>query len=141
MGLAVAMPADAVQLDMDGLTDGEALGVFNSRRSPRVGVSDLDSPAWIAGLRPGDGIVAVEGEPVRTWNELLAALTPDREHVVKRARQVDGGVEYAEPTLKPTGWTSPRPERDPNPWGLVHASTFVGDVLEDSAAGTSWRRA
>ncbi|MCB9688497.1 MAG: RIP metalloprotease RseP [Alphaproteobacteria bacterium] len=132
--LDVTLPADAVRLDMDGLTDTEALGVFSSRRSPRIGVSDIDSPAWIAGLRPGDGIVAVDGQPVDSWEEMIAALTPDREHLVKRARAVEGGLEHSEVTLKPTGWVAPRPERDPNPWGLVHASVFVGTVLEGSAA-------
>ena len=43
----------------------------------RLGVVTVGEPAWEAGLRPGDKIVAVEGTPVSRWDEL-------REQIAKR---------------------------------------------------------
>lgn len=43
----------------------------------RLGVVTMGEPAWEAGLRPGDKIVAVEGSPVSRWDEL-------REQIAKR---------------------------------------------------------
>lgn len=36
-----------------------------------VGYVATNSPAYLAGLQPGDQIVAVNGEPITTWNEFL----------------------------------------------------------------------
>jgi membrane-associated protease RseP (regulator of RpoE activity) len=43
--------------------------------NPCSGGSAGKSPAAIAGLRPGDKIIAVDGRPVGTWNQLHTALT------------------------------------------------------------------
>jgi regulator of sigma E protease len=37
-----------------------------------VGMVERDSPAAVAGVRPGDVIAAVEGEPVAWWEEVVA---------------------------------------------------------------------
>jgi regulator of sigma E protease len=42
--------------------------------STRVGIVEPGSPAAVAGIRPGDRVVAVDGEPVKTYSEMLEAL-------------------------------------------------------------------
>lgn len=44
--------------------------------STRVGSVEAGLPAAAAGLEPGDRILAVDGEPVRTFRELQTALEP-----------------------------------------------------------------
>lgn len=131
----VVVPQGVVRKTPEDLLDTEHLGVWQSRRSSRIGVSDPTSPAARAGLVTGDGIVEVDGAPVRTFEELLAALPTDRAHDVVRVRAVDGAVDRATVTLTPdASWQPDRVEPDPNPWGLLHATLFVGDVAAGSAA-------
>lgn len=131
----VVVPQGVVRKTPEDLLDTEHLGVWQSRRSSRIGVSDPTSPAARAGLVTGDGIVEVDGAPIRTFEELLAALPTDRAHEVVRVRAVDGAVDRATVTLTPdAGWQPDRVEPDPNPWGLLHATLFVGDVAAGSAA-------
>lgn len=138
----VVVPAGVVRMTPEGYVDNEHLGIWQSRRSSRVGVSDPTSPAARAGLRTGDGIVEVDGAPVRTFEELLGALSADRSHAVVVVRAVDGAVQRETVTLAPDpAWQPVRVEPDPNPWGLLHVSLFVGDVKADSAAGEAGVRA
>ncbi|MDP1827381.1 MAG: RIP metalloprotease RseP [Archangium sp.] len=57
--------------------------------TPRVGAVEPGSPAAVAGLRPGDLIVSIDGTPIRTFTELskIAGASADRELalVVERA--------------------------------------------------------
>lgn len=133
--LDLVIPQGAVRLTPEGIVDTEHLGVWSFRRSSRIGVSDPASPAARAGLATGDGVVQVDGAAIHTFEELLGALSPDRAHTIVRVRPVDGAVDRAELTLTPDpSWQPDRVEPDPNPWGLVHATLFVGDVQADSAA-------
>lgn len=45
-------------------------------RSSKIGLVAPGSPAWEAGLRPGDRIVAIDGAPVQYWNDLEDSLKP-----------------------------------------------------------------
>jgi regulator of sigma E protease len=138
----VVAPGDAVRMTKEGFVDTEHFGVWQSRRSSRIGVSDPTSPAARAGLVTGDGIVEVDGAAIRTFEELLAALSPDQPHQVVRVRALEGSVDRATITLTPDpSWQPDRVEPDPNPWGLLHATLFVGEVLADSAAGVAGVRA
>jgi len=49
------------------------MGGYPEFRS-EIGMVSYDSPAWRAGLRSGDLVVAVDGESVRVWRDLESAL-------------------------------------------------------------------
>lgn len=60
-------------------------------RNSIVGYVATNSPALALGLAVGDEIVAVDGQPVANWQQILekTALVPDRE-IVLRVRAPDG---------------------------------------------------
>jgi regulator of sigma E protease len=66
--------------------------------TPRVGAVEPGSPASVAGLRPGDLIVSIDGTPIRTFTELskIAAASADKELTLVVER------EGAKETLKVT---------------------------------------
>jgi regulator of sigma E protease len=50
-------------------------------------------PAARAGVRPGDQVIAVDGQPVRSWNGLAAAIARDNRRPVRlTVRRPDGTV-------------------------------------------------
>lgn len=55
------------------------LGAFPWFYSPQVGIIDPDSPAYRKGLRTGDIITSINGEPLRTVEELEHALASTNE--------------------------------------------------------------
>jgi len=59
---------------------------------PVIGAVEAGSPAEVAGLRPGDQIVAIDGAPKATWEDALVAIVirPDR---TLRIRVRRGGEE------------------------------------------------
>lgn len=85
------LPPGSVQYTFDGLVDTSRVGLMHSRMSSRVGVDDPDSPAGRAGLKTGDLIHQVDGQPVRTWDELHRALEPGGMHTLVLERIVDDG--------------------------------------------------
>lgn len=130
--LSVTLPPSAVEGTAFRTLD--AFGLFHSSLSSRIGVSDPTSPAWRAGLRPGDEIVEVDGSGVVTFHELSAALSPGRDHalVVHRAGAEPERIELS---LSPVpGWSPAADEVLPDPWGLIPGEVFVGEVLPGSAA-------
>lgn len=50
------------------------LGVLGESYAPQIGVIDVQSPAYVEGLRTGDIITSINGEPVRTVEELQRML-------------------------------------------------------------------
>lgn len=133
--LSLTLPAGSVVLTPDGLVDTEKMGLWQSRPSSRIGVSDPTSPAWRAGLRPGDAIVEVDGVALTTFAELQAALAEEREHTLTRLRVTDGQLARDTVTLVPDpAWAPAEGEVQPDRWGIVHLSLFVGRLLEGSGA-------
>ncbi len=126
------------------------LGVYAHFYAPQIGISDPDSPAYGGGLRTGDVITSIDGEPVRTIEELqaLVAAPPDslirltylRPHATKFQF---GSLLWFESNhaqllprpdarAKPSGG-SPRDSGE-SPIGLLPANTFIRAVDPDSPA-------
>lgn len=135
---SVAVPASALAPGAIGGLDFEAFGLMSARVSSRVGVDDPGSPAWNAGLRTGDAIVAVGDVDVRTWNELEQALSAGASHPLKVLRVVDSAVETLSLTLAPVpDWAPREGDASVNAWGLVSLQVFVSKVADDSAAAAA----
>jgi regulator of sigma E protease len=71
------------KLDLSGLDTGDLdsdflakIGLTRLPPPPVVGEVTAGKPGERAGLKPGDRIVAVDGKPVATWDDLVAAVTP-----------------------------------------------------------------
>lgn len=58
--------------------------------SSTVGYVEEDSPAWKSGIRPGDNVVAVNGERVANWEQFL--MLSSLRHEVALTVQSTGGV-------------------------------------------------
>jgi len=61
------------------------LGVLTVFYSPQIGIVDLDSPAYAEGLRTGDVVTSINGEPVKTVEELeqLLAIEGRRDALIR----------------------------------------------------------
>jgi len=57
-----------------GVTVQGRVGATRAPFVPLVGVIDSESPAAKAGMRTGDLIISVHGQPVRNWNDVQHAL-------------------------------------------------------------------
>ena len=53
--------------DFGGITEVGWAGLGHSRPTALVGILDLEAPGQQAGLRSGDRVTAVAGEPVEDW--------------------------------------------------------------------------
>ncbi len=131
--LSVSPATDTGHIDM------EDLGIYHTRRSTWVGVDGPGSAAWDAGLRTGDAILEVDGAEVRTWEQLMAALS-GREHQIRFVHAVTGPdgsstTEERAATLRaPLHWIPLPGDQVDNRWGLVPAMLYVGSVITDSPA-------
>ncbi len=61
-----------------------------------------ESPAWEAGLRPGDTVVAVAGEPVESWEDVLAHANAAGGEPYEITWRTDGSIRTAivEPVVR-----------------------------------------
>jgi len=115
------------------------LGVLRRFYAPQVGVIDPSSAAYAEGLRTGDVITSINGEPVRTIEELERMLEGTGDGLVRltylRAEPVAGPLgtylfyESAHAQLLPRKGADGRPST-----GLLPANTFVRAVDPGSPA-------
>ncbi|MEZ4236533.1 MAG: RIP metalloprotease RseP [Myxococcota bacterium] len=105
-------------------------------QSSRVGVPDPASPAYRAGLRTGDGVVSVDGEPVTTWDQVRRQVDDGKSHHIEVVRLAEGDqqVEHVEVDLAPEpGWQSNLlPSLSVQ--GLEPIDVYAGKIAPDSAA-------
>lgn len=110
------------------LPKGAAMGVGHSRPSAHLGVDDPASPAGRAGLRTGDRLVEVAGQPVADWVEAEAALGRAVDAfpvVVERDGQRLSLRLEPDPSYQPLGGAL---DAVHGRYGLLPATLFVGTV-------------
>ncbi len=123
------------------------LGVYAHFYAPQIGIVDPASPAYEGGLRTGDVITSIDGEPVRTIEELQELIARPPDSLVR--------LTYLRPYATPFQFGTllwfesnhaqllPRPEArqkpggvkmPDSPTGLLPANTFIRAVEHDSPA-------
>ena len=121
------------------------LGVYAHFYAPQIGIVDPNSPAYEGGLRTGDVITSIDGEPVRTIEELQALVATPPDSLVRLTYLRPNATAFQLGTLL---WFEsnhaqllPRQETrgragtpDSSPTGLLPANTFVRAVAHDSPA-------
>lgn len=70
-------------------------------------IDGVDAPAWVAGIRPGDTILAVNGSPVRTWEEIRAFIRRHAGDVVRFTIDRDGSTKTI---IAELGWAIVAPD-------------------------------
>jgi len=120
------------------------VGITHAPFVPLVGVIDAASPAARAGLRTGDLIISVDGQPVRNWSDVqksLGKLARRASLVYLRGTEVPG---VAQVQLLAPGFADLVPEilvddrlKRRSYTGLEHAEMFVAHVDPGSPADTA----
>ena len=94
-----------------------------------------NTPAWVAGVRGGDSIVAVNGEPVASWSDLRWQITHaavDRLDAHLTVRGAKGG-QYAA-TIPGSAFKEPGPDSDP--MSALGLDVWIGmPQVEQAVAG------
>ena len=141
-------PIEETVRSRDGRVDVQGrVGIARAPFVPLVGVIDGQSPAARAGLKTGDLIISVDGQPVRNWSDVkraLGRLARRTSLVYFRGTEVPGVPQVqllaagfadlvpetqVDPTLKRTTYT-----------GLEHAEMFVAHVDPGSPADSAGLR-
>jgi regulator of sigma E protease len=142
----IITPQRAVSRDQAGETsDRGQLGILSYLYAPQVGILDLESPGYQEGLRTGDIITSINGEPVKTIEEL--------ERMLEMAGDAQVRLTYlrAEATSGPFDTTFlwydshhaqllPRADVE-SKTGLLPARTFVRSIDPGSPADKAGLRA
>jgi regulator of sigma E protease len=111
-----------------------AYGLDHQRPAAMVGVDDPRSPAGAAGLRTGDLLVSINGQPIVDWVDALRLLGTDD---AQAAVEVDREGERVRATLHRAADWAPLSGAGGSAglWGLLPATLFVADVGETAAGG------
>jgi regulator of sigma E protease len=129
------------------------LGVYAHFYAPQIGIVDPASPAYEGGLRTGDVITSINGEPVRTIEDLqaLVAVPPDSlvrlTYLRPHATTFQFGAllwfesHHAQLLPRPDARSgTPGSSRVESPTGLLPANTFIRAVDHDSPAARAGLR-
>ncbi len=100
----IAFAGPAMNLIFPVLVYFIAFSMTGSDYAPLVATVYPDQPAYAAGLRPGDRITAVDGQPIRYFSELQEAVRP-RAEVETTVTYLRGGRELTA-TLIPSRFES-----------------------------------
>jgi regulator of sigma E protease len=122
---------------------------FEQPFGPRLGGVTEDGVALSAGLRVGDEITAIDGEPVSRWWQVRAAVEGRAGEPVRIAyrREGDSGVETGTVTVVPEPWTDPLTGLEqgklgvyPDPGTLPLERRSLGPVAAlGQGAGETWQ--
>jgi len=85
-------PSVELALPADDSTRAALLRPLQPFAPPVIGEVSTGSPAQRAGLQPGDLIVAVDGEPVRTWSQFVDMVRGRPGEQLQIAVQREGGL-------------------------------------------------
>jgi regulator of sigma E protease len=129
--------------DRDGRVSSQGwIDIAHVPSLPLIGVIDAQSPAARAGLRTGDLIVSIDGQPVRNWSDVqhhLGRLAHRASIVYFRGTELSGTPQVR---LLSAGFADVVPtqlEGTPRQTytGLEHAEMFVARVDPGSPANTA----
>lgn len=76
--IAIVLAGPAMNLALPVLLFGVMLWSGIPKATAVVGTVERDSPAAEAGIEPGDRILAIDGEPVRWWDEVVDGIRERR---------------------------------------------------------------
>jgi regulator of sigma E protease len=141
--LAIVFAGPAMNLALPVLIFAIQLGVGIPRGAPVVGTVEPASPAAEAGLRAGDRIVAIDGDPVLWWTDLESQLVESPGQTVSLTVEHDGATrEVALPVATRPGVDDFGAIADLGWTGLLHPRqrAIVGVRDAGSAAGAAGLR-
>lgn len=98
------------------------------RRAPELGDIELQSAAYLAGLRSGDTILSVQGEVIRSWDEL--------QNLLNKFKGQQTRIELKRMGLDESQWVTVQSEvrPNPNPLSLDAEMGFIEGLTSDSQA-------
>ncbi len=123
MNFIMAMVMFGLLLGITGVPTGE----FSS--APEIGEIIIGDPADQAGLLPGDRILAIDGKPINTWEELVQGISSQPEttltlNVLRDGKEIELSItpEYLEEEDR--GWIGITPVYLVRPAGLFETIIF-----------------
>ncbi|HET6585424.1 MAG TPA: site-2 protease family protein [Nannocystaceae bacterium] len=119
------------------------LGVLGPYYAPQIGIIDPKSPAYLQGLRTGDTITSINGEPVRTVEQLQKMLDSTGDALVRLTylRPIPVAAPLGTLLWYESAHAQLLPGRGGTGTGILPANAFVRSVEPGSPAARSGVRA